>query len=59
MNIEVKIPDEKHAPHYAQVWVNDRVVGSGPVKECEALAEELKEDEEKAKLVYNIMEDYQ
>ena len=59
MEIKVKIPDEKHAPYYAQVWIGDRIVGSGPVNECEALADELREDEKKAKLVYDIMEDYQ
>ncbi len=43
-------------PSDGSIWVDDREVGKGQLKDCQALADELAESECKTNLVYDLAE---
>jgi len=53
--IEVVPPSHPEYGSYARVLVNGLHIGSGPLQECNALAEELRESDKKAAVVFRAI----
>lgn len=55
MRYKIEVIESGHG--YPHIFINGRDVGWGPIKECEASARELRADDEKAKVVYELAQE--